>query len=428
MNPSWDLLPINQLIRILARKTGQAETSYLGWNREQLKQKIDALEMDNEITVRRIDEVDPKIVEKLREELRSELIEKIKDESWIEHSHIRTQFGHLRKEIVDAIASTRQVRTNTIIIDKRTDPEGIRDLGRQHVDFATLLSLLPNNVFLVGPAGSGKTLAAMMAAKARGLPFYFNGAIDSEYKLLGFIDAQGRVIHPAFRKAFTTGGVYLFDEVDASLPSAVLAFNAALSNDMCDFPDGCMPRHPDFVCLAAGNTFYGADHAYVGRMKQDAAFLDRFLVLDWHYDTELERDLGLDLWPDNAQRALSWFKMVLKTREQAALKGLQVVISPRATLGGIKLLRQNVPWTTAVRVTLRKTMKLSDWDKIMEFTEEPARPVPVPDRGLGYGEFEDDWNDRHPKPPEPKAPEEHPYTFQVKSHGKSHRKFYNDLL
>ena len=62
--------------------------------------------------------------------------------------------------------------------------------------------------------------------------------------------------------------------------------------------------------------------------------------------------------------------MVVRTREQAALKGLQVVISPRATLGGIKLLRSGVPWDTAVRVTLRKTMKASDWDKIMEFTDE----------------------------------------------------------
>ena len=85
----------------------------------------------------------------------------------------------------------------------------------------------------------------------------------------------------------------------------MLAFNAALANDLCDFPDICAPS-PHFYCLAAGNTFYGADHHYVGRMKQDAAFLDRFLVLDWHYDLDLERDLGLDLWPDNAPRALSW--------------------------------------------------------------------------------------------------------------------------
>ena len=51
---------------------------------------------------------------------------------------------------------------------------------------------------MAGPAGSGKTSLAEALAKALGLPFFFNGAIDSPYKLAGFIDAQGRINRPAF--------------------------------------------------------------------------------------------------------------------------------------------------------------------------------------------------------------------------------------
>jgi hypothetical protein len=135
------------------------------------------------------------------------------------------------------------------------------------------------NFWLVGPAGTGKTTAAERIAEALGMPFYFNGAIDSEYKLRGFIDAQGRVISTPFRRAYQHGGIYLFDEVDSSLPSACLAFNAALANGKYDFPGQDEPiyRHKSCFVLAASNTWGGPDGGYVGRFRQDAAFMDHFL-------------------------------------------------------------------------------------------------------------------------------------------------------
>ena len=51
----------------------------------------------------------------------------------------------------------------------------------------------------------------------------------------GFIDAQGRIVNTEFRKAYEHGGLFLFDEIDASFPQAILAFNAALANDFMDF-------------------------------------------------------------------------------------------------------------------------------------------------------------------------------------------------
>lgn len=187
-----------------------------------------------------------------------------------------------------------------------------------------------DNIMLVGPAGSGKTTLAHQCAQALDVPFFFNGAIASEYKLTGFIDAQGRIVSTAFRKAYETGGLYLFDEIDASMPDALLAFNAALSNGHTDFPDGSISRHEKFYCIAAANTFgKGADRVYVGRNQLDAASLDRFTVMNIDYDEKLEKAIvGNDNWVDRVQRIR---KAVFDLK-------IRHVVSPRASMKGAKLL------------------------------------------------------------------------------------------
>lgn len=216
------------------------------------------------------------------------------------------------------------------------------------------------NVMMVGPAGSGKTTAAHEAAKALGVPFYFTGAIDSAYKLTGFVDAQGRIVRTAFREAYEHGGVFLFDEMDASMPSAVLAFNAALANGHADFPDGMIERHHDFRAIAACNTFGGgANRQYVGRLQLDAASLDRFATLTWDYCPTLEAALIGAPPPDGAPRlktitplasqeaaqahAIQWHQRVLRARSRAETHKVRHVISPRATIMGAKLLAAGWP-------------------------------------------------------------------------------------
>lgn len=231
------------------------------------------------------------------------------------------------------------------------------NVGKQHFQFEKLLKIVASGVpvWLTGPAGSGKTTAAENVAKALNLPFYFNGAIDSEYKLLGFTDAQGRVVSRPFRKAFTEGGVYLFDEVDASLPGALLAFNAALANGICDFPDGAFPRHKDFRVIAAANTFDGTGE-YVGRIKQDYAFLDRFVSLRWDYDENLE-----DAIAGNKE----WSTFVQKCRSNAKKHGLKAVISPRASIFGALLLAAGIDRKEVIESTITKGLNAENARKII---------------------------------------------------------------
>ena len=212
------------------------------------------------------------------------------------------------------------------------------------------------NILMVGPTGSGKTTAGEQLSKAMELDFYFNGAIDTEYKLKGFIDAHGKLVSPQFRKAFEKGGVYLFDEVDASLPAAVLAFNAALSNHYCDFPDGKIERHKDCIIIAAGNTWLGGGtFDYVGRMKQDAAFADRFATLHWPIDEKLETAVASNK---------EWCQFVQTARANAVRHGLKVIISPRATFFGELLLASKVDRKQVILSCVKKGCSDDQWKQI----------------------------------------------------------------
>lgn len=295
----------------------------------------------------------------------------------------------LRKALRDIIGNTvDEARVRKIVEEVVAEQSGMQPIrveivqpamkkvtrvGIQHRAFPLLMTklLAGRNVYLAGPAGTGKTTAARNAAAAlskalgREIPFYFNGAIDSEHKLLGFTDAQGNVVSRPFRKAFTEGGVYLFDEVDASLPGALLAFNAALSNGTCDFPDGCFEQHPDFRCIAAANTWgHGATHDYVGRAKLDEAFRDRFAMLEWGNDESLERALALREINDKDLGG-RWITHVQQCRANAARAGIRCVISPRASISGCALLHHGEEWAETERSVIRKGMPDESWKQVV---------------------------------------------------------------
>jgi cobaltochelatase CobS len=255
--------------------------------------------------------------------------------------------------------STDQVVTHRIEVVTST---GVRVVeGTNHYLTGLLLAAVGAsvNVMLVGPAGSGKTTAAERVAEALGLPFYMTGAVDTSYKLSGFMDAQGRFVETQFYKAFKDGGVFLFDELDGSAAGAVLWFNAALANGFADFPCGMVPRHPDFRVIAAANTFgRGANRQYVGRAQLDAASLDRFVTINWDYDTGLEAAMVGVSAPVDAPKAppitprdgadldrstLDWLRRVQRVRRAVEEQGIRHVVSPRATIFGRSLLAAGWP-------------------------------------------------------------------------------------
>ena len=208
--------------------------------------------------------------------------------------------------------------------------------GHQHPSFAKLLRLATSrdtsgfvpNIWVTGPAGSGKTTGARMLAKALELPFFYNGALETKFEVIGYSDAGGKYHTTAFREAMEQPSVYLFDDIDSCDSNApLLALNGALANGLIAFPDKHVERHRDSIVIATANTWgLGATADYVGRTRLDGAFTDRFGgKVTWGYDEEFERAIsGNPTWTVQVQRA----------RAKAAQAGLKVLITPRASIAG----------------------------------------------------------------------------------------------
>lgn len=198
------------------------------------------------------------------------------------------------------------------------------------------------NIMLVGPAGGGKTTACRIAAERAGLAYSERsmGPATSQWDLLGFVSpTTGNYVPGILRGPFENGGVLALDEVDNSNPSVPTAWNSALANGHFTFPDNIeVAKHPEFVCVACANTYgRGADRLYVGRQQLDAATLDRFVVMEWDYDERAELD-----WAGADDIAREWVPFVQRVRARATALKMRVVISPRASIYGARMLRARI--------------------------------------------------------------------------------------
>ena len=271
----------------------------------------------------------------------------------IENDRTERRLDELRASVAAIVAEAVQNGPAIRIELKKHDAPDFRKLdGHHHPKFATLLKAAAArqgdgyapNVWIAGPAGSGKTHAAKMLAKALELPWHYTGALSMAFELLGFIDAAGTYHQTPFREAYEHGGVYLFDETDGSDKSALLALNAALANGTATFPDGQVARHADCIIIATGNTWgLGATAEYVGRSKIDAAFLSRFPVrIAWDYDETLERNISGNI---------AFAARVQTARAKARAAGLKVLIDPRASIAGAALIAQGFSEQDAADLT-----------------------------------------------------------------------------
>ena len=225
------------------------------------------------------------------------------------------------REFIQSEYGAIERKVTTIVNDVPHEQKGI-----QHEKFETVLKFVANDepVFLTGPAGSGKNVICKQVAEALGLDFYFTNAVTQEYKLTGFTDAMGTYQETQFYKAFTQGGVFMLDEIDASIPEVLVILNAAIANRYFDFPApiGYVEAHPDFRVVAAGNTTgQGANFEYVGRNQLDGASLDRFAMVQIDYSKTIENSLANDMDIANFCREF----------RRASLKcGLNIIVSYRA--------------------------------------------------------------------------------------------------
>lgn len=232
-----------------------------------------------------------------------------------------------------------------------------------HARFEDILAFcaVDEPVFLTGAAGTGKNVICKQVAKALNLPFYFTNAVTQEYKLTGFTDAMGKYHETSFYKAFSQGGLFFLDEIDASIPEVLVILNAAIANRYFDFPApiGYVEANKDFRLIAAGNTFgLGASSEYVGRSQLDAASLDRFAMVCVDYDTEIEKRV--------TSNNTELIEFCHDFRNAAQKAGIQAICSYRAMsrLAKMEEIFGNEKLDYVVKTCLTKNLEADDLNMI----------------------------------------------------------------
>jgi MoxR-like ATPase len=183
-----------------------------------------------------------------------------------------------------------------------------------------------NNVYLYGPAGSGKSHTAEQVADALGLDFYGQTTIQFAHDVRGYGDAGGNFQETPFFKAFAYGGLYFQDEYDRSNAEAAIVLNSALANGWYDFPIvGRVEAHPKFRFMAAGNTLMtGADEEYVTGQEIDASSRDRFA---YFFEIDYSHEVEMCIAHGN-ENIVSFVEDVRQAIKQT---GIKHVVSYRAT-------------------------------------------------------------------------------------------------
>ena len=203
--------------------------------------------------------------------------------------------GRKDKAVVDGSIELRISEVKKPEPIKKEEPKEDWNKEVKHEKFEMIKACIDNDipVYLAGPAGSGKNYTLEQISWELGLEFYFTNSVQQEYKLTGFIDAGGQYHETEFYKAFKNGGIFFLDEMDASIPEVLVLLNAAIANRYFEFPNGKIKAHKNFRVVAAGNTVgSGADEMYTGRLVLDQATLDRFAIIDFDYDRNIEMHIA----------------------------------------------------------------------------------------------------------------------------------------
>lgn len=287
---------------------------------------------------------DDAIKENIMNKVREIPVKELSDELYKDvDKYIKEKYGVLPKKI-------QLIKDNT----SKTTITGIF-----HNKFEDIVKIVSKGVplMLTGPAGAGKNYTLEQVAKALELEFYFTNAVTQEYKLTGFIDANGVYQETQFYKAFKDGGLFFLDEIDASCPESLIVLNSAIANSYFDFPNGRINANKNFRVVCAGNTYgTGADMVYVGRNALDGATLDRFAVIEFEYDNEVERQLAFD---DEL------FKFILALRSAIKESSLRYIVSMRATINATKLLEIGMSKKDILESVIIKNIQIDDLNTII---------------------------------------------------------------
>ena len=163
-------------------------------------------------------------------------------------------------------------------------------------------------LYIYGPSGCGKSSQIRQIAARLNYPvFEATGHDRLEFPdLIGHLSVQNGNMEfqdGPLTMAMKQGGIFLFNEADLCSPSTLAGLNTILDGSpLCIAENGgeLVTPHPMFRFVVTANSNGASDETglYQGIMRQNIAFMDRFIVVEIGYPKpEVELDLLARLFP-----------------------------------------------------------------------------------------------------------------------------------
>ena len=207
----------------------------------------------------------------------------------------------------------------------------------------------PDPLYLCGPTGCGKTSLLRQLAARLNYPVYdVTGHERFEFSdLVGHLSLRGGSM--AFEDgpltlAMRNGGLMLLNEIDLCSPATLAGLNGILDGSpLCIAENNgeIVTPHPMFRFACTANTNGGMDETglYQGALRQNLAFLDRFVMVELGYPApQVEKHLLAQLYPaipeDVASRMVAFAGEVrmLFMGENSSHGAIEVTLSTRTLL------------------------------------------------------------------------------------------------
>jgi len=327
------------------------------------------------------------IIEEKVPHIREEIIDAVARKFEANDKASEEKINHVltsHKSLIEASAKKLAVEAAHDIINKSLprkltiitkDKEITLGAEPRHKIFDEALSWLLSgeHIYLVGPAGTGKTHLGKQLATALELPFLPMPQALTKYELSGYLDGSGIYRGTIFRQAVEHGGLLVMDEIDINGASAVAFANSVMANGYCAFPDKTIEAHPNLKIMACANTFgRGATQDYVGRNPLDAATLDRFAYLEADYDEDMERMLFGNT---------PWVQYIHQVRKATETLKLRHIVSMRSIARGQRGLDLNLPLEKVMFSSLWRGLDKDTINKIENMAgkfQATITPTPTP--------------------------------------------------